>query len=105
MDFYNPEDLARFFEMDAEERKEAVHDWLATVAEPWQGDSDADILARSIVGSMSGLLNASEQIDDFKKVNRHIMGLWMHTFMHISRGFQTLAALSDIKKGFENDGA
>lgn len=101
MDFFNPEDLQRFFEMDGDERREAIGDWLATVAEPWQGDSDEDILARSMVGAMNSLIEASYQIDDPKTVNRHIMGIWLHTYTHIARGFQTLAGISDIRKSFE----
>jgi hypothetical protein len=101
MDFFNPEDINRFFEMDKEERREAIGEWLANVAEPWQGNSDEDILARSMVASMHSLVEASFQVDDFPKVNRHILGIWMHTYMHIHRGFQSLAGISEIRKSFE----
>lgn len=103
MDFFNPDDVRRFFEMDKGERREAVEDWLATVAEPWQGDSDEDKLARSMVAAMNAYMQAAFAIesDDFKKVNRHVMGLWLHGYTQMAKNFQTLAALSAIKKSFE----
>jgi hypothetical protein len=101
MDFYDPEDIKRFYEMDREERVEATQDWLASVAEPWQGDSDEDAMARSMIAAMNAYLQAAYTIDDFRTINRHVLGLWTHGYIQMARNFQTLSAMSQIKKRME----
>lgn len=104
MDFYNENELRRFLEMSTEEREEEVNNWLAEVAEPWQGDSANDQMARSMVAAMNAycqvMFNVDE--DEIKKSNRHILGLWLHGFVQMARNFQTLAAMTQIKKDFES---
>ena len=101
MDFYNPDDIQKFFEMDKEERQEATQEWLATIAEPWQGDSAEDQMARSMISALNAYLQVAYNVQDFSKVNRHMMGLWMHGYLQMAKNFQTLAAITQIRKNYE----
>lgn len=102
MDFYDPQDFSKFFEMSREEREEATQSWLASVAEPWQGDTAEDQMARSMIAAMNAYLQVAYNVEDFRPANRHVLGLWLHGYTQMARNFQTLAALTDVKKSFES---
>lgn len=104
MDFYDPEDINRFFEMDKDERETVITDWLAEVAEPWQGDSAEDKMARSMISAMNNYCQVmfTTDTDEIKTAHKHVIGLWLHGYVQMCRNFQTLAALTKIKKSFES---
>ena len=87
--------------MDPSERQEATQEWLATVAEPWQGDSAEDQMARSMIAAMNAYLQVAYNVEDFRTANHHVLSLWMHGYLQMARNFQTLAALTQVKKSFE----
>ena len=102
-DFYDPEFMKKFLmEMDQDERREAVDDWLFQVVEPWQGDSADDKLARSLVGAMTSLSEAAFTAD-LKDANPFVLGIWMDAYQKISRSFQTLDGIARVKKSFDKE--
>ena len=88
--------------MDGDERREAIDEWLWQVVEPWQGDSADDKLARSMVGAMRALSEPSYD-SNLREANQFVLGLWMDSFMKMSRSFQTLDGITQVKKSLDKD--
>jgi hypothetical protein len=105
MDFNNNEDVERFFEMDVEEKREALDDALAAVAEEWMGDGVDDKLARAIVGAMRSYMEGAFALDpDGDRPNQYILGVWHHGFTRMVTTFQTLAGITGVRKSMREKG-
>lgn len=98
----NFENFDEFLRLDPEERKEKISDLLADVTEPWVGTPE-ETLMLGIVGSMRSVMDAAsnyaEEVETSgKSANQYILGIFSHTYVQQVRNFQTVAALSDMKR-------
>jgi hypothetical protein len=103
MDFNNEEDVQRFMEMDAEEKREALDDALAEVAQEWMSDEVDDVLARSIVGAMRSYMEGAFSLggDGDPAPNPYVMGVWHHGYRRMVTTFQALAGITTVKKSLK----
>jgi hypothetical protein len=109
MDFNDPDWIREFANMDADERHEALNDWLAHIAEPFMSDSVDDVLARSMVGAMRSMIEGAHKLAEMKEdggdpPNAYIMGVWMHAYIRLCKDFQALDGISGIKRSLKKDG-
>lgn len=108
MDFNDPDWIEEFAAMDATERRNALDEWLAHIAEPFMGDSVEDQLARSMVGAMRSFLEGAHALAWVREnggdmPNRYIFGIWMHAYMRLCSDFQALDGISGIKRSLKKD--
>jgi hypothetical protein len=102
-DFNNEDDFRRLIEMDEDERQEFINEGLADLAEVWMGDTVDDILARSMIGAMRSMLEAAHKFKP-DEANPHVAGVWFHAYRRLTSDFQTLAAITAIKKSLGEKG-
>ena len=103
MDFNweDPEFIREFIEMDHDERREVMEDWLASIAEPFMGDSIDDKLARSMIGAMRSYMEGAFAMSKGEQPNRYIMGIWLHGYMQMVKNFRALEGIAGIKRSME----
>jgi hypothetical protein len=95
--------------MDSDERKQAIDDLLADVAEPWLGDPAEDLVLAQVASTRALLEGASKyadgrETDDKPAANQYVIGVYVNAYMQGVRNFAALVGLSDMKRSLDKKG-
>ncbi len=96
------EDFESFLKMEPDERHQHIDDLLVGVAEPWLNTADEPMVL-AMVGSMRAIMEgasnyAVSRMDGGDEGNGFVGGLFLHSYRQQMNNFQTLAALTDVKR-------